>query len=321
MKKIMLSLFFSLSLFAKCIQDPSALATALFKLDYSAILPISIGGIPVAKGRMPDSINRVVKPICICPFPPPIFIRIGIPIGYFNPDRMIDAVKAPYCFASLGISIDGVYGNAGVQGDKEGEHTFFQAHMLFFAPFEMLGILTDSVCFQAPNELDIGYMTEIDPMWNDDTLAALIQPEALLFGNPVTNLACMADSISAQADYANPALFWCKGSWGNAYPMTGRVVANDLVQSSASVAAELIYKLHRQMQMWATWGEAALCSKYPAPIWQKDAYRMQLLTPIPHPAAMAIGKTGILWSFSKNPPFKGDNFGYIIFRKKDCCAF
>jgi conjugal transfer pilus assembly protein TraU len=323
MKKIFFLIFLFISnLLAVCSATPSNLVKEIFKLDYSAMLPLKIAGITILSGRMPDTINQVNQPICICPAPPPIFIRIGIPVGFFNPSRLIDASKDSYCFESVGVNL-GMHGNDGVQaGDPQsGEHTFFQTHMVMFAPFELLDIATDFICLQSPSSLDVLYMTELDPMWNDDGLAALIQPEALLFGNPVTNLACIADSISAQADRSNPALFWCKGSWGNAYPMTGRVTSGDLVQASASAASELIYKLHRQLMMWATWGKPALCKKYPSPIWEKDAYRMQLLFPISHPAAMAIGKTGLMWDFAKNIPMKGDNFTYIIFIKRDCCAF
>ncbi len=323
MKKLFFSLIAAVSFaFGKCNATPANLMTEIFKLDYSAMLPLKIAGVTILPGNMPDTITTINKPICICPAPPPIFIRIGIPVGFFNPDRIIDSVKDSYCFPSVGVNL-GMHGNDGKQGKdtNAGEYTFYQTHMIMFAPFEILDIATDFICLQAPSTLDIGYMTELDPMWNDDALAALIQPEALLFGNPVTNLACIADSIAAQTYHSLPELFWCKGAWGNAYPMTGRTTSNDYIQSSASVAAELIYKLHRQLMMWATWGEPALCHKYPLPIWEKDAYRMQLILPIPNPKAFVIGTTGLLWDYGKNPPFKGDNFSYIIFRKKDCCAF
>jgi conjugal transfer pilus assembly protein TraU len=309
-------------LFAVCNATPSNIVSELMAVDYSAIMPIRIAGIPVAPGRMPDAINQVNFPICFCPAPPPIMIRMGITIGLYNPSRLIDAVKDSYCFEGLGVNMPIAFGNNGQQAnDAEEEHTFFQTHMSVFSVFQLLDLGLDIICLQTPSVSDIAYMTEVDPLWNDDALSALIQPEALLFGNPITNLACIADSVSSMIDWSNPALFWCKGSWGNAYPMTGRVVSNDLVQSSASAASELIYKLHRQLMMWATWGYPALCTKYPLPIWEKDAYRMQILEPIPHPLAGAIGKTGLMWSWGKNVPMAGDNFSYGLFIKRDCCAF
>ena len=326
MKKVILAIFLSVKIFAVCSSNPLAVAQQVTTLDYSAMFPMRIAGIPISQGRMPDSITQVNTPICMCPAPPPLFIRLGIPTGFFNPDRIVDSVKDPYCFvgigANLGSELSGIMGTKGGDADEPnmGEKAFLQAHMTLFAPFEILGIATDFICLQSPAALDIGYMTEIDPLWNDDILSALISPEGLLFGNPIASLACIADAVSAQIDWANPALFWCKGSWGSVYPMTGSVVSGDFIQSSASAVGNLIYKLHRQNVLWASWGYAALCSKYPAPIWTKDAYRMQLSLPIPS-QAFAIGKTGILWDTGKNPAVKGDKFAYILFRKKDCCAF
>jgi hypothetical protein len=31
--------------------------------------------------------------------------------------------------------------------------------------------------------MDIAYLSEVDPLWNDSTLSMLINPEAALFGN------------------------------------------------------------------------------------------------------------------------------------------
>jgi len=322
MKKIIFSiLLFISSLKAVCTATPANITQEITALDWTAIMPIRIGGISIAPGRMPDAVNQVDIPVCVCPAPPPIIIRVGIPIGLYNPTRIIDSVKDSLCFPSVGVQIPAALPNNGSKANPNTTYsTFFQTHMIMFSPFQMLDILLDIACIQAPSALDVMYITEIDPMWNDDTLSALIQPEAVLFGNPVTNLACIADSISSMADFSNPALFWCKGSWGNAYPMTGRVNSGDYVQASASAASELIYKLHREGLSWATWGIPALCAKYPLPIWEKDAYRMQLIFPVPW-IANSIGKTGLMWDFAKNIPFSGDNFSYIIFKKRDCCAF
>ena len=323
MKKIIAIFLLSISfLFGKCEASPADMIKMLGDLDYEAMLPLKIGGVTFLKGRMPDTFNAVNQVICTCPAPPPIFTRFGVPVGFFNPDRLIDSVKDPYCFKGLGFDLD-MKGNKGHQANDvlSGEHTFYQAHMAMFIPMQLLGVGVDFLCFQAPNPIDIGYLTEVDPLWNDDELGALIQPEALLFGNPIVNLACIADSVTAQLDRPLSLLFWCKGSWGNAYPMTGRVVSNDYVQSAASAAAGLIYKLHRQLIFWMTWGHAALCHKIPFPIWQKDAYRMQLILPRAHKKAIVIGKTGLFWTSLKNIPFmKPDNFSFVIFRKKDCCA-
>jgi conjugal transfer pilus assembly protein TraU len=56
------------------------------------------------------------------------------------------------------------------------------------------------------------------------------------------------------------------------------------------------------------------------PLWDKSAYRMQLMGPISHPLASQIGEAGIVkqWTAGKWKPNAGDNFTYLLFRKTDC---
>ncbi|MDY4425961.1 MAG: TraU family protein, partial [Helicobacter sp.] len=58
----------------------------------------------------------------------------------------------------------------------------------------------------------------------------------------------------------------------------------------------------------------------PLPIWIKTTYRLQFMYPFPHPMAMGIGQTGVIWTPLKNLPAGGDNFNYLLFKKVDCCA-
>jgi conjugal transfer pilus assembly protein TraU len=57
-------------------------------------------------------------------------------------------------------------------------------------------------------DFDLAYMTEVDPLWNDDSLAFIINPEALLFGNPIAQTACVADSVAAAVYQPIDPLFW-----------------------------------------------------------------------------------------------------------------
>lgn len=47
--------------------------------------------------------------------------------------------------------------------------------------------------------MDIAYLSEVDPLWNDSTLSMLINPEAALFGNLIAQGACAADAAAASA--------------------------------------------------------------------------------------------------------------------------
>ena len=328
MKKIIISIFllFSFTQKAKalCAANPSQQIVTITSLCYACMFPLRIAGVTATPGIMPDPLGSVGSPICTCPMPPPIFIRIGIPVSFFEPSRMIDVVKDPFCFESLGFGIPSSYGLlSGFKGAGEADnskHSFFQAHYMIYPVYSILELMTDFICLEMTG-VDVGYMTEVDPLWQDDMLTALIQPEALLFANPISNFACMADSAASQVFMPLDLLFWCKGSWGNAYPMTGRVVSGNYIEAAASSAGSLLYKLHRELMAWGSWGQLGLCGYYPAPIWRKSAYRLQLIAPIPHPMATTIGQSSFMWGAGKNIPGVSTNFGFMLFKKRECCAF
>ncbi len=313
-------IFMQVNLFAVCAPTGALTVDIILKADYTAMFPLRIAGIPIVPGRIQDVGGSVSSPICICKDPIP---RIGIPVSFFEPSRLIEVVKDPYCFPSMGFGLTTSGGALGGTSGDDGsgnQSTFYQAHYYIFPIYALLELLTDFICLQMTG-FDMAYLTEVDPLWNNDTLSAILNPEALLFGNPISNLACIADAVTSAVFEPIDALFWCKGSWGNAYPLTGQTGGDGFVEGGASVAASLIYKLHRQLILWGSWGQAGLCGYYPAPIWRKSAYRLQIVTPIPSLYATTIGTTGMLWSFGKNPPFVGDNFSYLLFKKRECCAF
>ena len=90
---------------AVCVVKPTQIVETMFEMCWTCVFPISIAGIPVIQGHMPDPLGTVSTPICLCPAPPPLFIRIGIPIGYWEPSRSIDVTKDAYCFAGMGIDM------------------------------------------------------------------------------------------------------------------------------------------------------------------------------------------------------------------------
>ena len=74
------------------------------------------------------------------------------------------------------------------------------------------------------NDFDLMYMSELDPTWNDPDLAFFVNPGAALVANPVAESYCMADSISSTVKRKPlQELFWCAGSWGGIYPLSGYV--------------------------------------------------------------------------------------------------
>lgn len=317
-KKLSIIYFaFVVNAFAVCAPTGALTLDLIGKIDYSAMFPLRIAGATIVQGRIPDKAGELSSPICVCTDP---FPRVGIPVSYFEPSRIIEVVSDAWCFPTFGFSTgDGTKLGGGTYGDgQDRQKTFYQSHYLIMPIFALLEILTDFACLQSTG-IDYAWVSEVDPLWNSDTLSAFMSPEALLFGNPVANLSCVADAIAAATDEPIDALFWCKGSWGNAYPLTGWTNTKNMVEDAASVAASMIYKLHRELVLWGSTGQAGLCGYYPAPIWRKTAYRLQLVSPWPS-YATPIGTDGLFWTPGHNPPFIGDNFGFVSFKKRDCCV-
>jgi conjugal transfer pilus assembly protein TraU len=69
---------------------------------WRCIFPLSLGSVQVGKGDQPDTPNPG-SPIQYCPAPPPIFVRIGLAIGYWEPMAMTDVSRSPGCMVNLGI--------------------------------------------------------------------------------------------------------------------------------------------------------------------------------------------------------------------------
>ena len=291
-------------------------------LCWQCIFPLRIAGIQVVPGsRINDfHVDAAKRPICICPIPIPPFFRIGIPISFWEPARMVEVVKDPFCFPSLGFGITPTTGGLlGGSSSKTSDDrsTFFQAHYWIFPVWTAMEILVDFVCLEYSG-IDVAYLTEVDPLWQDDLLAFILQPEALLFANPIAALACAADAVSTTAGYSTSPLFWCIGST-SAYPLTGHAHCENELKSASSIAARMVYKLSRQLLICDP--GIILCTCVPTPIWVKHNYRYHLAKPIRNFMCQPFGRTDLIWGPGKNPPYIGDNFVWMLFRKRTCCAF
>ncbi|SSI84884.1 putative TraU protein [Klebsiella pneumoniae] len=97
--------------------------------------------------------------------------------------------------------------------------------------------------------MDIAYLSEIDPTWVDSSLTTILNPEAILFANPIAQGACAADALASAFHMPLDVLFWCGGSHGSLYPFNGQVSnESSPLQSSVLVSERMAFKLHRQGQ-------------------------------------------------------------------------
>jgi len=291
-------------------------------VNWECIFPIKIAGIPVGTSSgLPDTPDLASSPICVCPIAVPPFVRPGIPISLWEPSKIVETVKDPLCFPTLGMGLDSFLsaGTLGGAVNSDSTHAFAQAHEIIFPIWAIIGMLLDAICLEAGSEVTVAYLTEIDPLWQNPELSMFIHPEAVLFANPFSTMACMADAATSIIGLPLDPLFWCMGSWSNAYPMTGHIDMKSIVEANAGIASRLLYKLARQLMSWDC--ATDICGCLPLPIWVKSHYRMHISKPVKHFTCTPIGQEGLLWSWAKNLPVKGDNFLWMIFEKRACCAF
>jgi len=317
---------FSFEVHAKC---QGKFVNPITDICWSCLFPITIGGMKVTSG-LEDTPNPH-QLICLCP-KPGIPIKVpGVPVSFWEPARLVDVTRTPYCMVNLGgLKIAGDETspkNAGSVATSGGgslrslKHSFYQVHWYIYPVIYWLELLTDFICLEK-GSLDLAYLTELDPFWDDDETSFIIQPEAVLFGNPIAQAACAADCLSATAGFPLDPLFWCGGCQGSLYPFTGSISAHvGGVQASLLATQRMIAKLHREFLLWGYMDEAGLCGKYPMPIIRKSQYKTQMVYPIPINTCQPLGRSEILWSAGKEFSYKGEDFGYLIWRKKSCCLF
>lgn len=293
---------------------------------WDCIFPISIGAINLNLGTSrPDTQNQSF-PLCICPGIPP---RLGLSIGLWEPARLVDVANEAGCFVNMGFDMD--FGLLSLGKSSATQHnggstgSSWQAHYYFYPLISWLGVIVDGLCMQNA-QFDVAYISEIDPLWQDAELNNLINPEAILFANPIAQAACSADCVRASSgNLPMDQLFWCTGCGGSIYPIQGDVAAHvGGVMASQVVATKMVARMHRLLIARQTASTSALCQTRSQPVIQKSQYRMQITRPVPKTSGRyACGPIGFSSQYIdrlREFPFKGESFGWLFWRKRNCCA-
>lgn len=324
---------------------------------WSCIFPISIGSFQLMNiNGQEDNGENPPSPICSCGMDP----IIGLSIGFWEPARLVEVVRKPFCMVSLGgldMSSDMAVPEAG-RGVLPGggrQSAFYQAHYYLNGAMNWLGVIADFACNEQVG-YDLAYITEVDPLWNDDLLTAILNPEAVLFANPIAQAACAADCVKASTGFGFKEMFWCAGCQGGLYPLDGNIADHmGGVRDAELLTQRMMAKMHRELIAWGWHGTQGLCGPYLLPVMDKTAYKAQLLYPIPATAkfpdsaasgsgggsgtgggtggtggtplptvtgrcCQPFGRTTILWGAGKEYPLKGEDFSFILFRKRNCCV-
>lgn len=305
---------------------PGRFPNPITEVCWSCMLPITLGGVKLAAMSQEDNDTNKGGPVCGCANPP----RLGVSIGFWEPVRIAEVVRHPYCFPTLGgMKLDlGVHAPSHGRGKNITSHggSFYHAHWYTFPILYLLEVLLESNCLE-PAGFDIAYITEVDPIWNESELTFIINPDAALFANVAAQAVCAADCVAATAGFPLSNLYWCAGCQGSMYPLNGNVAAHiGGVQASTLLAQRMTAKMHRELLIWGASGDKGKCGYYPQPIMDKKNYKMSMLFPRPQTdkidgrCCQPYGRTTAIWGAGRTYPVKGEDFSYLIFRKRNCCA-
>lgn len=297
-------------------------------MDWNYMFPISVVGVEMGGGSNQNpALMRAMPPTCMCPS----VLTFGYPtLGYgmtwWEPTYMAEVEYRPGCLSSLGgINVLSSYSNLGSEkstgdGMEKRQTNRMQVHWFTYPVFEVMDMMMQVTC-KNPSGIDMMYMTEIDPLWQDDTWSAIFTPEAAVFANPIANAACAVDAVAASLGQTIDPLFWCAGSWGNLYPLSGNTPhsGQDFAENNL-IQAKFIARFSRMGMMFQTIGPTAICFSHPNPMVVKSQYRFNQTAPTPRRGkAVVMGDQGLL----QTPPVSNmptqEYTNTMVWQGKQCC--
>lgn len=257
-------------------------------------------------------IDLTIEGICICV--KGWDVEVGIVVSYWEPFLLVDTVSEANYSPMLGQSVgSNILPGKNQSSDTANvnESTFAQAHGFLLPLFPF-------ICSRS----DYGaWWSEFDSTWQSDELSAIITPEAGLFANKAMQMACMADAAAVNIGWPLDVMPWCVGSGGSAYPMTGHVDNDNIVQANSTVAARLIYKMNRMFMICDPFPQ---CGCINTPVWIKSHYKLHTARPGIRDT-YPIGKSAKFYDSFLNTPYMGalgpnDEFLWVVYRIQRCCT-
>lgn len=286
---------------------------------WRCLFPISIGAHNAVGSSLADTENAA-NSLHACQSD--IGARVGLNIGYFEPSYLVDVTDAPYCMVNLG-GIKIPLGAASKRGGRQttfGASAFYHVHFYKYPLISWLNLIGSAGCKQSGG-FDIAYLSELDPTWYDSEMSFILNPEAILFANPAAAASCAADSLSSSINgRALDKLFWCAGSQGSHYPLTGHVsAALSPVQTALLLTERMNYKLHRTLPLILDTNAKSPCTEHHIPILPKSRYRYSMVNQVPDGKhCYAPGSATLFWEFNKIKPHTPSQYGFLVWRKRNC---
>lgn len=313
------------------------------------------GGIPLVKpGSLPGG-------ACTCP-ERSIVAPLGLMMSWYEPARFVDVTRSPFCMVGLGgidmsSGLSDILPAPGYGDEKHGLETqssFYQVHWFMDPVMAILGIIDAGCNVGASKSIDLMFMSEVDPTWNDDSVSLIFSPEVVLFTSLPAQLACGVDCVGSSlpnsdtdntpispiplyirhpsatnpASDANPSksLFWCGGCQGSLYPLDGNNSDSAYAVQSTILSAEKLNGLvHRMGLEDMTTGVMGMCNNLlPDMFLNKSEWKYSMGFPIPQTVnapscCNAFGETDSTWNSNTSFPYTGEDFTYVMYHERDCC--
>ncbi len=321
-----------------CVSSHMFSTKMITEMCWDCVLPIIVGSLPVAgslggfSAGVPEDAVKVSlgSAMCMCQDVNGVPM-LGMRTSLWEPFRVVEFQRMPGCssvlngirfpFDKLNFGLDRsiTTGNHSHEASKLSKRHY---HYYSYPIMTMLDMWVPRNCNPGHYiDLDVMYMSEIDPTWNYDHIAFFTHPESALIASPFGALACLPDAFMSQVGKPVNALYWCAGSWGVMFPTTGHVgTQKDLLGETSLLGARVLYQLHRRAMEWRTMGRDAMCGGSIAPYLPKNQYRFSMFHPVAETDKNhAMGEHQLLWGIGRTIPLKGEDPVYIVWRWLDCC--
>ena len=277
-----------------------------------------------------DNFNYTIK-LCSCKVGDTGLSKAGFEASFYEPIGLIDVTATPWDFPSIGIKLDKSMGRkqGTVNASNSGSKAFRYTHFIIYPIFAVLNFVTDYVCFERLSVLTFGFMSEINPAWNNDTIAGFLSPEKLIFA--LATPACIADCAASTFNKPINSLYFCAGCWEPLNTNTGWTTGAQPVTEAGTLAVRLLDDMHKTYALSKTSNasflsmttdatlKSSMCQESYFPLVLKSQYKLQLAYPVTWDA-VTIGKVRTPWADYKLGKDRLEDMAFWLWRKRDMCA-
>jgi len=290
------------------------------------------------------------KPFCICESA----LKLGAPLSFWEMSYIVDVHREPGCLPVLGgmkLNLPFAEKGLGIASDPLSptpQKAYYNSTYYVSPLMYLLEVVVDDACSDR-SSFDVGWSSEFDPTWNDDSMALIKMPISAAFSNIAAALAAPIDAASALVGFPRNDIFWQAGAWGPMYPLNGSVNTHRSSDTTARlIATRMLASAHGMKELAGLFSKgsgrsyacedgelgcddavskAAMCAASPSGmpptlIMRKRQYKLQRIFPARDTKnALPIGRSTMLSERMVQTPLPGfADWGYAIFRKRDCCA-